>query len=853
MFYKNTNISSIINIINPYTHLALVVSIKNSTFNYNQVASIIKDYTDEIAELWHHPIYMSIYDTTISSNAHSNGKSLISLNNGEIYIDNCIIVNNSYYEMIIEFHLSTLVLANYLDISNNHARYLIYSMKYSHTLLFDQCIFKATKNIVYWPLGKEIAPSNQVCYFQFLELPNSLCESTRIDIVDNIFTAPAHLIDSRILFTECEWIFDRTNDYNLVTPNDVFTKVLNITNAPTNKEDIGLILSSICRCANSTNYECSSHKLGQIIPGQSLTINLIVPKLLPSPKKNVMLKVETAHLPPIGCRVTKVTEILQSHTNTGCNQYNYTIWSNKTECELYLSAEGIPEIFYVELQPCPVGFSLHYYLQGCYCDSVLNSDVISVTTCNLADETILHPANSWISANTVNGTHRYHVSSQCPFDYCLPYSSYLNLFTHDSQCQFTRSGVLCGHCQYGLSAVFGSSQCKKCSNIYLLIIIPIAIAGIVLVMMLFILKLTVTDGTINTFIFYVTIVNTNYSTLLPNCHSPICVLLSIFNLDLRFETCFYNNMGDYSKTCLQLAFPLYLIMIALALIMGSRYSSRVQRLTSQRGLHVLATLFLLSYTKILSMVCHVLFFYTPVTHLPSRNTQLYWSVDTSIELFEIKFIVLFLICLIIFLILISFNVFLLLTRPSLRFNFISKFKPLLDPFLGPYKDKYFYWTGLQLLLRAMFFGLSALDNHTSVLSGAIVIAILLYLQGSLRPFKNQFNNILEYTALLNLLLIYVITLYNHPNYVNSMVTQYLTLVVLVYFIFFVIYTCIVRLLNRKIQQIKDGINSHLKGWKISKKSKNESFELSEHNVNNQILDMTLHYNEFQEPLVAVTD
>jgi len=68
---------------------------------------------------------------------------------------------------------------------------------------------------------------------------------------------------------------------------------------------------------------------------------------------------------------------------------------------------------------------------------------------------------------------------------------------------------------------------------------------------------------------------------------------------------------------------------ALALIMGSRYSTKVQRLTARRCLHVLATLFLLSYTKILSVVCHVLFFYSQITHLPSRQKQLFWSVDTS--------------------------------------------------------------------------------------------------------------------------------------------------------------------------------------------------------------------------------
>ena len=184
------------------------------------------------------------------------------------------------------------------------------------------------------------------------------------------------------------------------------------------------------------------------------------------------------------------------------------------------------------------------------------------------------------------------------------------------QRQFNRSGVLCGHYQQGLSAAFGSSRCKQCSNVYLLIIIPLGIAGIVLVIILFVLNLTVTNGTVNTFIFYVNIVNTNYSVLLPNCYSPICAMLSIFNLDLGIETCFYNNMTGYAKMWLQLAFPFYLILMALTLIIGSRYSIKLQRFTARRSLPVLATLFLLSYTKILSTVCYVLFFYSDTTYLP---------------------------------------------------------------------------------------------------------------------------------------------------------------------------------------------------------------------------------------------
>ena len=104
---------------------------------------------------------------------------------------------------------------------------------------------------------------------------------------------------------------------------------------------------------------------------------------------------------------------------------------------------------------------------------------------------------------------------------------------------------VCGHCQQGLSAVF--AWFIRCSNVYLLIIIPLAIAGVVLVLFLFILELTVTNGTITTAIFYVNIINTNYSTLLPNCYSPNCVLLSITNFDLGIETYFYNNITGYAK------------------------------------------------------------------------------------------------------------------------------------------------------------------------------------------------------------------------------------------------------------------------------------------------------------------
>ena len=100
-------------------------------------------------------------------------------------------------------------------------------------------------------------------------------------------------------------------------------------------------------------------------------------------------------------------------------------------------------------------------------------------------------------------------------------------------------------------------------------------------------------------------------------------------------------MDGHAKMWLQLAFPSYLMIIAFALIVGSRYSSKLQRLTANRVLKVLATLFLLSYTKILSTVCQVLFFFSTVTHFPGKYGSLVWSVDTGLAVFKVKFCILF--------------------------------------------------------------------------------------------------------------------------------------------------------------------------------------------------------------------
>ena len=379
--------------------------------------------------------------------------------------------------------------------------------------------------------------------------------------------------------------------------------------------------------------------------------------------------------------------------------------------------------------------------------------------------------------------------------------------------------------------------------------IPIAIAGVVLVIALFVFNLTITNGVINSFIFYVNIICINYSLFYPESLSLDYSLLSLFNLDLGIQTCFYDGMDDYTKTLLQLAFPFYLIFIAFMLIMGSRYSARIQKLTAHRALPVLSTLFLLSYTKILLTVCRVLFCYTRVTEYPSKDSTLVWLVDISTPLFGIRYFVAFFICLIIFIFLLLFNILLLFTRKLLYFKTISSFKPLLDAYLGPYKDKHYYWTGLQLLVRAMFLGLSTFSTQVNLTCGIIILGMFLCIQGTLRPFKSRYKNYQELLLMLNLQAVYTIALYSAYNSMDAFIVRGLIILVQVYIIICVICHCVmsVSTCRKKIAVIQDKMIYAVRRQPFVKRSSDKAIEMS--SINHE--SASQNYHEFQEPLIGL--
>ena len=430
--------------------------------------------------------------------------------------------------------------------------------------------------------------------------------------------------------------------------------------------------------------------------------------------------------------------------------------------------------------------------------------------------------------------------------YCLPESSHLKLSNPDSQCQFNRTGVLCGKCKPGLSVVLGTPQCKLCSDIYLLLLIPVVISGIVLVVSFYVFDLTVRSATINTLIFYINIVNINILTLFPGCQSTICIVFSQLNFNFRTKTCFYNGMDDYFKEWLNLLHPFYFISIAILFIVLSRYSARVQRLTAQRALPVLATLILFSYTRILLSVCHVLFRYSTITHLPSNKTELVWSISPTTPLFGLKFLALFIVCIILFLLLLPFNVILLFTRRLSRFKLVTKLKPLLDTYFTAYKDKAYYWTGLLLLIRAIIYILSALQKDVSFITISILLAGLLCLHGVIQPFKSNFHNIQESVIIVNLLAAHVAPLYKNYR-LGLKVAQILLTIGVIYLILAIVFSWCMQKFGKTIFKCIRWLQCKICKKKILK----NIFPVEMECLSDRIPEVAYvhNYQEFQEPLV----
>ena len=428
----------------------------------------------------------------------------------------------------------------------------------------------------------------------------------------------------------------------------------------------------------------------------------------------------------------------------------------------------IPTFFTITLLPCPPGFTL---VSG-HCDCYLHHVVFD--NCTIVNGTGLFSwsSNAWAAIYT--GYEGIFYNTHCSLDFCKIINQSLNLVNDsNTRCAFNRNGTLCGGCRENYSLAIGSSHCIQCHNSNgVALVIFFAAAGFILVFFIIALNLTVSQGMVNGLIFYANIVWTYQRIFFFPRQEQNSVLKFFYvfiawvNLDFGIETCFINGLTGFWKTWLQFVFPFYIWGVAGLIIFASRYSTRLTNLLGNRAIHVLDTLFLLSYMKLLRLIERTMEF-SYLKYTDQNSTVIHsvvWSVDGNLTYFGYPHILLFLAVLATLVVLCLPYTMLLFLMQWLRrlphfklTNWIMKYHPVYDAYFAPLKHKHQYWFGVLLLARVIllmtFMSAFAIPQYINLLIIVVVSVAILGYTSVVQPFKNTINLILQNAYISNLVLL----------------------------------------------------------------------------------------------------
>ena len=479
-----------------------------------------------------------------------------------------------------------------------------------------------------------------------------------------------------------------------------------------------------------------------------------------------------------------------------CRTVAYHLFTADTSATLILRPEGVCErsslsnvAINFKIVKCSQGFELNK--DRCVCDRRLMR-YLNITTCFIDTQSVQRKQSIWFEYQN----DLLNMDANCPMDYCQVTPDTISLKFPDEECANRRSRVLCGACQLNYSITLGGSKCLPCTNrfTFIWLIVIFVLAGILLVTLLLVCNMTISQGTHNGLILYANVITISGLTNVQNCsiHPVLSVFIARVNLDLGIETCFYPGMNTYQKIWLQFAFPLYIILLVIAILVASYYSTTAMKVFGRNNIAILATLFPLSYSKALKTIIAT-FSATQVLISDADNISApvlphrVWSYDGNIDYLKGRHIVLFVVALgfLLFLflpytLLLTFGQFLrtmrLRRRWILKFIHSTAFISIMDAYHAPYSRKHRYWTGLMLLTRCVLFiafSMVYTGDKITVNSYIIVLVIsgiLLIKTCSTTHYKSFWKNTLELSFLYNLVVIGATLYFLKSNSLNNNMT-----------------------------------------------------------------------------------
>ena len=425
--------------------------------------------------------------------------------------------------------------------------------------------------------------------------------------------------------------------------------------------------------------------------------------------------------------------------------------------------------FTVHLTKCQLGFMYNASTKTCECDSRLSQVGVK---CDRDTVEFTVPSTKWFGPlqhddknETTSESKDLLIVHRCPLNYCKPKSTIISSWDVNFQCNegFNRIGLLCGACKENFSVTLGTSQCKECSNYYLFLIALFILFGVLMVVTMAKLRITISEGFLNSVLFYCNVANYLSADLFPGVDNYwILVLAGVLSIKPKLGLCLFDGMTSLQYFLFQYAFVLYLYLVLGVFLL----LVRLKVITTYGPIKLFATLLLFCYGTVAELCTTTLAF----VRVQTLNGTVYWGwyIDPTVSYGQGLHLFLCITAIIWMIIYVIPTTFLTLFPQRLySIRYVSRLKPLYDAVWAPFKPQYRWWFGVRLLLRWVIMIITtflqfALPSSTFAL--VIILIVLLYLHTVLSPFQGTWQNRTDSFLLTNLALLIIGALYfQHEN------------------------------------------------------------------------------------------
>ena len=747
---------------NPLRSLKPILIVEKCKF-YNEIS----DYEYHSNTCRQFTVLNSTDMVSINNCIFKNNYMFLFMNSYILFSGHNLIVNNSIRNgNPLNIFYSILLLENnsYLEIRNNSGDYSggIYGCLPPDKLKLD-----ATFEYLSECERKYVGNQHSRCFFQPVDQYGQwLMRSDLSTFNGSIFLKnnTNHIYEGNNIYaghiSNCTI---QTQDGNITT-NETYLQ--NFIKLPSwNPYDIASPPYRLCLCGKNGDLmpkDCNGQTNMSLYPGEELILHISL--LGDYSNKNVLYRIIVEIEGNMDLTMLTIQRKCQEYNVNNYKVINSTIdITLKTESDpfIFLSNHNVSHNVHVEVNfHCPPGFVKESsYLQSnekCSCNSLLNGKgfVCSIDQ-GLPKYQQMHKYR-WIGVRSLFLV----ISNYCPSFYCDVSELQSNGVTlQDISAEHTtkqcntvnrRRGFFCSECTKGYSTTFGGFKCIECSNVWLLLIFIYALAGPLLLTLLFAFNLTIVHGAINGILLYVNIVYLYDDYLQEHANGILYIVFSLLNFGTGRNVCFYDGMDEFSKTLLQYAFPIYLIILAALIIIGAQVFKlklfRVQFI-SKRCVPVLATIMVLTFTSFVD-VCWISL-RAAVTYsvslqvddterVQSHSPELLWFYQPSLGYFRGKHLILGMVAISVCILYILPLTVVVLFGDFLRRRCIHRtwFSHVIDVFQGAYRKPYGFWLGVRLLLRICFVIAHTLHYNLAQFAYTTLHVILLFLclENLIKPF-----------------------------------------------------------------------------------------------------------------------